>query len=146
MTYSAWHRRNSTRRFVGIEHAQLLAQIDIDVAVYVEYDDETKEPLALVETAKDIGQNYKCATVTRNLARRAGLEAFIVLYTPSPKENPAAPDWPDIEMFRVKRICPDESGWKEVRPDTWAKCLLNIRKRGSAKLDEEWEKEHGEIF
>jgi hypothetical protein len=27
-TYSAWHRRLSTRRFVGIDRAQLLAMLD----------------------------------------------------------------------------------------------------------------------
>ena len=39
--YSAWHRRKSTRRFIGIEHAQLLAMIDLDASLYVEYDDGT---------------------------------------------------------------------------------------------------------
>lgn len=34
-TYSAWHRRLSTRRFVGLERAQLLAMIDLDAALYV---------------------------------------------------------------------------------------------------------------
>jgi hypothetical protein len=33
-TYSAWHRRSSVRRFVGIEKAQLLAMIDLDGALY----------------------------------------------------------------------------------------------------------------
>ena len=76
-TYSAWHRRLSTQRFVGIEKAQLLAMIDLDAALYVEYDDGTKEPLALIETAQDVGQAYKPATVTLRLAKRAD---FALLY------------------------------------------------------------------
>lgn len=28
-SYSAWHRRHSTRRFVGIDRAQLLAMVDL---------------------------------------------------------------------------------------------------------------------
>jgi len=73
------HRRHSTRRFVGIERAQLLSMIDLDAALYVEYDDSSKEPLALIETARDVGQGYKAATVTRNLAKRAGLPCYCVL-------------------------------------------------------------------
>ena len=53
--YSAWHTRGSTRRFIGIDSAQLLAMIDLDAALYVEYDNGTKEPLALIETALDVG-------------------------------------------------------------------------------------------
>ena len=52
-SYSAWHRRQSTRRYIGIEKATLLAMIDLDASLYVEYDDGTKEPLALIETAQD---------------------------------------------------------------------------------------------
>ena len=48
LTYSAWHRRRSTGRFVGIEHAQLLAMIDMDHTLWIEYDDGSKEPVALV--------------------------------------------------------------------------------------------------
>lgn len=69
-TYSAWHRRLSTRRFVGIDRAQLLAMIDLDASLYVEYDDRTKEPVALIETARDVGQEHKPVTVTRRLAVR----------------------------------------------------------------------------
>ena len=58
-TYSAWHRRMSTRRYVGIEAAQTLGMIDLDASLYVEYDDSTKEPLALIETARDVGQEFK---------------------------------------------------------------------------------------
>lgn len=136
-TYSAWHRRMSTRRFVGIEKAQTLAMIDLDAALYVEYDDSTKEPIALVETARDCGQTYKCAAVTRNLAKRAGIEAFVVLYTPSRTQNPADSEWPDISEFRVMQLHPVASDWKTLSPATWARCLVNIRQRGAAMVDAE---------
>jgi hypothetical protein len=47
-TYSAWHRRLSTRRFVGLERAQLLAMIDIEaprgwVSKRLNNDAETKD-------------------------------------------------------------------------------------------------------
>lgn len=74
--YSAWHRRNSTRWFVGIDRAQLLAMVDLDCSLFIEYDDGTKEPLALIETARDVGQPYKPATVTLALARKAKLPCY----------------------------------------------------------------------
>src|SRR5690606_16497029 len=126
-SYSAWHRRNSTRRFVGIEKAQTLAMIDLDAALYVEYDDKTKEPLALVEAAIDTGQAFKSAAVTANLARRAGIPAFTVLYRRSGHRNPADANWPDIDRFRVRRVSPEPTDWKIVSPELWAKCLLKIR-------------------
>jgi hypothetical protein len=124
---------------VGIEKAQTLAMIDLDACPYVEYDDNTKEPLALIEIAKDIGQSFKIATVTRNLALKAGIEAYSLLYTPSKHSNPADNQWPDIECFRVKQIYPVTTDWKIFTPEVWAKCLVNIRKRGAAKIDEEIE-------
>ena len=67
--YSIWHRRGSIRRFVGIEAAQSLSMIDIDATLYVEYDDLSREPLALIDTARDVGQARKPATVRSNSAR-----------------------------------------------------------------------------
>lgn len=135
--YSAWHRRKSTGRFIGIENAQLLAMIDLDASLYVEYDDKSREPLALIETAKDVGQSNKVAQVTLNLARRADLPCYVVLYTVAGVPNPADTRWPDIERFRVKRLYPNPiSKWICVSPAAWAKHLLELRKREAAKLDE----------
>lgn len=136
--YSAWHRRLSIRRFVGIERAQLLAMIDLDASLYVEYDDRTKEPLALVETARDVGQAYKAATVTAALAKRAGLPCYCVLYKLAEHANPADPNWPDIARFRVKRLWPDpEREWRELTPVQWAEALLRVRRWKASRLDEE---------
>ena len=139
--YSAWHRRASTRRFVGIEKAQLLAMIDLDASLYVEYDDGTKEPLALIETAQDVGQ-YKSAAVTKNLAVKASLPCYVVLYTLSDDPNPADSQWEDIKQFRVKRLWPKpEYEWKTYSPLEWANCLVKLRKWSAEKLDQESKKE-----
>jgi hypothetical protein len=135
-TYSAWHRRLSTRRFVGLERAQLLAMIDLDAALYVEYDDESKEPLALVETARDVGQRYKAATVTTRLAQLAGLPCYTVLYACSDEVNPADEQWQDISQFRVRRMWPQpEATWRTLSPKEWAFALLHIRGWASKRLD-----------
>jgi hypothetical protein len=127
-TYSAWHRRLSTKRYVGLDRAQLLSMIDLDGSLYVEYDDGTKEPLALVETAMDVGQVYKNATVTTKLAQKAGIPCYCVLYTMDTKRNPADPTCQDISKFRIRRLWPaPEAGWRSVTPEEWAKALLNIR-------------------
>jgi len=136
-SYSAWHRRQSTRRFVGIENAQLLAMIDLDASLYVEYDNGTKEPLALIETARDVGQGYKCATVTTKLAERAKLPCFVVLYSLDSEPNPADGKWPDIAKFRVKRLWPErEYEWRVFSPQEWAENLLRMREWKAAQLDE----------
>lgn len=138
--YSAWHRRKSTRRFVGMENAQLLAMIDLDASLYVEYDDGSREPLALVETARDVGQEYKCAQVTTNLAKRAGVPCYVVLYRLSDSRNPADEEWNDIESFRVMRLYPNPTKkWFPVSPAKWAEHLLELRKREASRLDAELE-------
>lgn len=141
-SYSAWHRRNSTRRFIGIDQAQLCAMIDLDASVYVEYDDGTKEPLALIETARDVGQSYKSATVTLNLAKLCTartIPVFVVLYSLSDSPNPADPQWKDISKFRVKRLWPDtEFEWKTLTPAQWAERLMAMRKWSASKVDEQY--------
>jgi hypothetical protein len=134
--YSAWHRRLSTRRFVGIEKAQLLSMIDLDGAVYCEFDGATSEPLALIETAMDRGQSRKTATVTRRLAERAGVPAYVVLYLPGDSLNPADRSQPDIRRFRVKRLWPNpELGWRTLDPAAWARALLQIREWSAKRID-----------
>lgn len=134
--YSAWHRRHSTQRFIGIENAQLLAMIDLDASLYVEYDDQTKDPIALIETAIDIGQPYKTATVTTKLAQRARIPCYVVLYKLSSSPNPADPTWNDIESFRIKRLYPEpEKDWRTLSPKEWAEGLLKIRKVGARVID-----------
>lgn len=136
--YSAWHRRKSTQRFVGIEQAQLLAMIDVDVALYVEYDDETKDPLALIETAEDVGQSWKSATVTTNLARRTypQVRAYCLLYTVADTPNPADQNYNDISSFRVRRTWPEpRTDWVRFTPQEWATQLLRMRGEAASAID-----------
>lgn len=137
-SYSAWHRRMSTGRFVGIEKAQTLAMIDLDASLYVEYDDGTKEPLALIETARDVGQEYKNATVTRKLAARANLPCLVVLYRLSEHFNPADQRFKDICGFRIMRLNPKpENKWRLIEPKRYAELLVNMRNYKAGQLDEE---------
>lgn len=137
-SYSAWHRRASTRRFVGIERAQTLAMIDLDASLYVEYDDGSKEPLALVETAMDRGQAMKPATVTRRLAQRCVplVPAYVLLYTLASEPNPADERFSDIVCFRVRRIWPEpETPWEMITPKQWADRLVLLREWSSRRID-----------
>ena len=135
--YSAWHRRLSTRRFIGIEKAQLLSMIDLDACLYVEYDNGTKEPLALIETARDVGQAHKSATVTATLARLAKIPAFCCLYRVAECRNPADARWPDIAEFRVRRLYPaPDPTWRKISPRDWATALLAMRAYSCWRLDE----------
>lgn len=126
LTYSGWHRRMSTERFIGIEKAELLTMIDID---NVEYDHKTKEPLALIETAQDRGQSYKTATVTLNLAKMANLPCCVALYKLAKHRNSAYPQFQDIELFRMKRLWPaPEYQWRTLTPQEWVELLWRLRK------------------
>jgi hypothetical protein len=40
--YSAWHRRVSLARFVALERAEILSMNDLDMALYLEYDDKNR--------------------------------------------------------------------------------------------------------
>jgi hypothetical protein len=136
--YSAWHRRRSISRYVGIEAAQTLSMIDLDMCMYVEYDDLSREPLCLVETARDVGQREKSSSVTVRLAKRAHLPAYLVLYQCALQPNPADVDAPDIEGFRVKRVWPTpESEWRQLDPAAWADALVRIRSWQAKKVDQE---------
>lgn len=73
LSYSAWHRVASIRRYVGWERAQLLSMVDADCVLFLEYHHENKQPLALIEAAVDVGQDYKPATAIKLTFRVFGL-------------------------------------------------------------------------
>lgn len=147
-SYSAWHRRLSMQRFVGIEKAQTLAMIDLDASLYVEYDDASKEPIALIEAAMDRGQNYKSATVTMKLAARCRpiLPAYCVLYTIGNSPNPADKRWADISEFRVRQIWPEPPPewrvWRAMSPERYAIFLSRLRERSATFIDEMLHQQH----
>lgn len=104
-----------------------MTMADLDSVLFVEYGYDKKLPLALVEVARDIGQE-KPTGVIRELARMANLPAFVSLYTPAPRANPASPAWHDIDLFRVKRVWPKpEAHWRSLSPAEWADALVQIR-------------------
>lgn len=117
--YSRWHRCNSTARYFDndIEEAKKLSQIDLD---WVEYCNECFEPIMLVETARDVGQPYKCASVTKHLAEMAGIRAILVLYLSNQSNT-------DIVKFRVKPLAPVEKDEFEMTPAQYATALRRLR-------------------
>lgn len=125
--YGVWHRVKSIARYLSPRQAGSLAMADLDSVLFTEYDYPNKLPLCLVEVGRDIGQE-KPAGVIRKLAEMADIPAFVALYTPAVQANPASPDWPDIERFRVRRLwpCPEPS-WRTLTPEQWAKALVQIR-------------------
>ena len=125
--YGVWHRSRSISRFIGHRKAQSLTMADLDSVLFVEYGYDGKMPLALVEVAQDIGQE-KPTGVIRELAKMSNLPAFVALYTPAPRANPASRAWHDIDQFRVKRVWPrPEPDWRTLSPAEWANALLQIR-------------------
>lgn len=136
LSYSAWHRVRSIARFVGPEKAQSLKMVDQDVTLYLELDSTTREPLALVEVAIDVGQNAKPASTMARLAARCNLPAYVALYKLSGQPNPADRRQFDIERFRVRRVWPaPEHQWRSLTPEEWANGLLQIRSWSAARLD-----------
>lgn len=136
--YSCWHRTASLQRHLGSELASTISVIDVDHAIWVEYADGTKEPLLLIESALDTGQARKATSVIRQLAKRADLPAYAVLFTPSDERNEGDRRFADIEHFRVRRVWPDpDQDWTMLSPQQWAERLLVIRARGAARLDRE---------
>ena len=115
--------------------------IDIDVTLYVEYDDRTKDPLALCELARDVEQEHKPATVTSNLARLCTsrtLPAYLVLYKLADALNPADETCHDIISFRVKRLWPKpDTEWVTYTPQEWAERLLKLRNWSAGRIDDQ---------
>lgn len=112
--------------------------IDTDAVLWVEYDDGDKEPVALMETAQDVGQSIKPATVLKRLASRCFplLPAYVVLYQVSEAINPATANIRDIQMFRIKRIWPEpETNWNKLTPTQWANHLCALRRWGASKTE-----------
>lgn len=136
--YNIWHRRGSISRYVGYADAQLMAMSDVDDMPFVEWDGKTKLPLALIETAIDVGQKEKAnagflvgiAKHWKYENRAVVLPCFVVFYKRNPiRKNPASSKWYDIDAFRVQRIYPPPVMEKKFDPKGYADWLLALRKR-----------------
>lgn len=117
LTYSRWHRTESTRRFLGWLGAAELTAIDID---FVEYCACCKVPLALIET--QASDQSKPATVTTALGQMANIPVYSVGYD----SDGAVPA--DIVAFHVRQLWPTEGARDEVfLPDAYAHWLRGMR-------------------
>ena len=68
LAFSSWHRLTCPDGW---------GMIDAD---FVAYCKDCEQPLFLIEHARDVGQSYKTFRVTKQLARMAGIPAFLILY------------------------------------------------------------------
>lgn len=113
LVFSKWHRL-----FLADDEPM----IDLDG---VEYCATCREPLVLIEVARDVGQSWKPTTVMERLARRSNIAAWCLLYTVSAESDDQSgcactpPRWISadcdhgISGFRARRVfSPDPS----VRP------------------------------
>lgn len=116
LTYSAWHRTLSAS----------LAMIDVDS---VECCWRCFEPLALIEVTRDNGKR-KSSTLIRKLARKAGIQAWVVRYrTDGSFIDEQGRKHDSITQFMVSKVMPD--GWgtsKAMMPEEWAEVLRSMRR------------------
>ena len=131
--YSAFHRTASARRFIPYEDAYRLATINLDRAFWIECHDGTFVPIALVETAVDVGQDRKPTTATENLARLAGIFGFLVLYTVGERIDVVTGE-PEILQFRVKMLWPHKGEFKVCAPKEYFEGLLRLRSWSLEKI------------
>jgi len=110
LTYSSWHRR------VEPADRNTLTYIDLDA---VEYCHRCREPLALLELARDVGQAFKPTTVLRALAERAQVPAYLVFYKPDADGN--------IIGFRMRQVYPRAGEWQTLSPGEYAAFLVRLR-------------------
>lgn len=113
--FSRWHRTLPA----------LAACIDIDM---VEYCARCREPLAFIETAKDVGQDIKPVTVLRRIAERADIPAFVLLMTFSEEAHLRGDDANAILRFRARRFWPPpETDWRTWTPQECAAFIVGLR-------------------
>jgi len=107
LTYSNWHRVRSIGRFVGRDMAELLTMIDIDDFEYCKF---CGDPLAAIETARDVGQSNKTYRVVQKVARGLDILGLLVYYKPSERMIPGRTEhgvtrlMPDIDWFRIQVV------------------------------------------
>lgn len=113
LAYSQWHRT--------LPHS--VTMIDVDG---LEYCQRCRAPLAVIETARDVGQAVKPATVLRRLAKAANVPAYVLLYTVDEGAEQRE-DWVNcIRSFRARRAHPDETEYRQMTPLQMAQLLVRI--------------------
>lgn len=137
LTYAEWHRNALPALYARVGHRLDLADRD-----WTEFCHHCKEPLALYEEVIDRGQDLadKATTVTRRLAGRAGLPAFLV--APRIERDRETQDEIDshhrairelearapIVYFTARQITPDPGQFIRFTPEQWAEQLLILHR------------------
>lgn len=143
LVYSKWHRF-----FLGDQEPM----IDLDGVEYC-MERGCFKPLALVETARDVGQAMKPTTVLRRLAERSQVLALCVLYTITPgtdedtgcpcKRGAVLDDCTHgIDSFRVRRVWPpppNPRSWARMTPEQFRDRLRQLRLDHYANEHKAWE-------
>jgi len=101
--YSDWHRR-----YDGISY------IDVDSVECCQY---CYEPLAIIETCYDKGQEWKATTLSKIIAKRLNIPCFLVFY----KELT-----PSSLTFRIKRIKSRKTEFQLMSEDQWVIILRSL--------------------
>ncbi len=134
LSFSAWHRRDSIKRFIDKKDAEKLSMIDLDSAVFIEWEDQFKEPIAIIEAARDNGQ-YKHAWIIKRLAQKADIYGILLLYKLSKNKNPVDTRYYDIDGFKIKILHPKvDNDFIYYTPLEWAKSLVELRNFAKNKM------------
>jgi hypothetical protein len=110
LSYNHWHRELIREGF---------GMIDIDSVQMCTF---CQEPLALIETAADVGQSLssKKAFGTAKLARRANLPAYVILYKPNTDNT-------SIVGVKILQIVPERKYFSiGTTPEEWRMFLLQM--------------------
>jgi len=101
--YNDWHRK-----YEGI------AMIDVDSVECCQY---CYEPLAIIETCYDKGQQFKATTLSKIIAERLNIPCWLVFY----KELT-----PSSLTFRIKRIRSSKTEFQLMNEDQWVHILRSL--------------------
>ena len=107
LTFSQWHRTLSYR----------CTAIDLD---FLEYCQQCRAPLALIELARDVGQANKPTVVLARLAEKSDVPAYLILYA----LDPNAPH--GIGDCRIRRVHPDGTPLAQVSIDAVGRFIERI--------------------
>lgn len=110
LLFSRWHRTLPDN----------ITCIDVD---FLEYCQICREPLALIELARDVGQSYKPTLVLERLAKAAKIDAYLILYKP----NDAAEH--GIAGARVARVYPTRQNLVQYTMDEVERLLVGIHEK-----------------
>ena len=108
--YSDWHRK-----YDGISY------IDVDSVECCMY---CYEPLAIIETCYDKGQEWKATTLSKIIAERLNIPCFLVFY----KELNAT-----SLTFRIKRIKGSKTEFRLMSEDQWVIILRSLHDHHKTK-------------